>query len=198
MFEEIKNKLNKNLLNSKNLTSNFKFLDNNSKKTIMYNDNFYIPFFYYLGNLIKPKSLFELGLNLSIQSSCFLKSCKTVDYFLGFQQKNEEYYNINIPRSNLNMNYNKDYNFYYGNFFDEGFQKYLNKKFDLIFINQEYNFDKLFEISESLYLNNLNKEGMMVFCDISKKNTFDIFDNMTKGYRNTFENINNKIGVITK
>jgi hypothetical protein len=121
-----------------------------------------------------------------------------VEYFLGFQQKNDEYFNSNLPRSNLNINYKKDYNFYYGKFFDTELQILLNRKFDLIFINQEYSFDKLFEISESIYLNNLNKDGIMIFCDISKKNTFDIFENMTKGYRNTFENINNKIGVIIK
>jgi len=199
MFENIKDKLNKRILNTKNLTSNFKFIDEKSKKTIKYNDEFYIPFFYYLGQAIEPKNLFELGLNLCIQSSCFLKSCKTVEYMLGFQQKNENYFNLNIPKSNLRINYEKKYDLHYGSFFDDEFQKKLNNnKFDLIFINQEYSFDKLFEISESIYLNNLSKDGIMIFSDISKKNTLDIFENISKGYRNITENINNKIGVIIK
>ena len=56
----------------------------------------------------------------------------------------------------------------------------------------------LFAMAFFIYSNNLNKDGVMIFSDISKKNTFDIFDNMTKGYKNLFLNIKNKIGVIIK
>lgn len=198
MFDQIKEKINKKIINSKKLTSNFKFIDQNSKKSIKYNDDLYIPFFYYLGKVIKPKTFLEIGLNIAINSSCFLKSCKTVNYFLGFQQKNDQYYNFNIPKSNLSLNYKQNLDIYYGDFFDNDFQKMLSKKFDLIFFNQEYSYDKMFQILETIYSNNLDKDGMLVFCDITKKNYKDIFLNMSKGYRNKFENIDEKIGVIIK
>lgn len=198
MFKQIKNKLIKKILSSKRLTSNYKFIDQSSKKSIKYNDDFYIPFFYYLGQYIKPKKVLELGLNLAIYSSCFLKSCKTVEYFLGFQQKSNEYFNVNIPKSNLKFNYNKSIQFYYGDFFDIEFQKMINNKFDLIIINQEYSYDKFFEICETIYSNSLEKEGFLILSDISKKNSLDIFNNITKGYNADYENIYNKIGVIKK
>jgi hypothetical protein len=198
MFDSIKKKLNKKTLSSKRLTSNYKFIDEFSNKSIKYNDDFYIPFFYYLGQYFKPQKVLEIGLNLAIYSGCFLKSCKTVEYFLGFQQKSNDFFNINIPKSNLKLNYNKDYEFYYGDFFDNDFQKLLNKKFNLVIINQEYPYDKFFEICENIYSNNIEKDCLMVFSDISKKNNLDIFNNIARGYNISFENIYNKIGVIIK
>jgi hypothetical protein len=199
MFNDIKNKLLKKFLGSNKLTSNYKFIDELSKKSIKYNDDFYIPFFYYLGQYIKPKRFLEIGLNLAIYSGCFLKSCKTVEYFLGFQQKNDKYFNFNIPKSNLKINYKNNLEFYHGDFFDYDFQELINKKkFELIIINQEYSYDKFFEICETIYSNNLEKEGLMIFSDISKKDNLDIFNNMSKGYNLNFENIYNKIGVLIK
>lgn len=198
MLEEIENKLKKNLIKPKQLTSNFKFIDNNSKKAIKYNDDLYIPFFYYLGQHIHPTRVFELGANLAFLSSIFFKSCKSAKYYLGFQQKYNDFFNYNIPRSNLTINYKGLYDFYYGNLFDEDFLQLYSGKFELIIINQEYNYDTLFEITENIYLNKLSKEGFLVFSDLSKKNIFDIFLNITKGYKTQYKIFQNKIGVIIK
>jgi hypothetical protein len=67
-----------------------------------------------------------------------------------------------------------------------------------VFINQEYSYDVFFAICESIYSNNLNKNGIMVMTDLSKKNNLDIFDNISKGYRANNKNFFNKIGVIIK
>jgi len=198
MFNEIEKELNKNIISTRQLTYNFKFIDNNSKKTTKYNDDIYIPFFYHLGKFIEPLKVFELGINLSFLSSVFFKSCKKTEYFLGFQQKSKSYFNTNIARSNLAINYNNKYDIYCGELSDEEFLLLFNKKFDLIIINQEYNYDKMFEITEEFYLNKLNKNGFFVFSDLTKKNIFDIFKNIVKSYNPTHTVVNHKIGVIIK
>lgn len=198
MYDQIDKLLNKKTISSKYLTSNFKFIDNNSKKTIRYNDDLYIPFFFYLGKLISPLSVFELGINLSFLSSVFFKSCKKTEYFLGFQQKSQEYYNTNIARSNLSINYRNKYDIYYGDLNDGDFLNLFDKKFDLVIINQDYSYDKLFEITEDIYINKLNKNGFFVFSDLTKKSIFDIFDNISKGYKTNYKIFQNKIGVIIK
>lgn len=198
MLDEIEKKLNKKIISSSQLTSNFKFIDNKSKKTIKYNDDFYIPFFYYLGQMIEPKKVFELGVNLAFLSSAFFKSCKKTNYFLGFQQITKDYFNTNIARSNLCLNYKNKYDIYCGNLKDENFLNLFENQFDLIIINHNYPYDILFEITEEIYLNKLSKNGIIVFSDLIKNNSFDIFQNMSKGYKLSYKVIKEKIGVLIK
>lgn len=196
-FEKLEELINKSLVDSKKITSGFKLVDQNFKKNIKYNDSQYLPFFYYLGKELKCKNFFELGVNLAIFSGCFFRSCKTVEYYLGFQQKKDDFFNTNIPRSNISLSYRKQCDFYIGDFFDKELQDKMTK-FDLVFINEEYSFDKYFGICESIYLNNLNKDGIMIFSNLNKKNSFDIYENISKGYRLKNKNFFNKIGVLIK
>ena len=72
----LEEKLNKQLP-SRIFLDRMRVLDEDSRKTSAYNDPKYIPFYYWLGTLIKPKSLVEIGFRLGLFSGNFLKSCKT-------------------------------------------------------------------------------------------------------------------------
>jgi len=67
--------------------SSFCLIDNNSKKAAAYNDSRYIPFYYYLGKNIQPKTFVEIGFGIGLCSGTFFKSCSSVETFIAFQQK---------------------------------------------------------------------------------------------------------------
>lgn len=194
MFEQLENDLNKELIGTNILTSNFKLLDENSKKSSSYNDKKYIPFYYHLGKYIKPINMLEIGIDLGFTSSCFLKSCKTVEYVLGFQPKANIYWNKNFYISNIKKNYKKKIDFYYGDFLDRNFIDLLDiKKFDIAIINIKDNYDKLFTLCDLIYLN-LNKEGYIVIDFIKNKKNEEIFFNIANGYKKEYKVFSTRYG----
>lgn len=200
MFEQLEDNLNKSILGTNILTSNFKLLDESSKRSLSYNDRRYIPFYYYLGKYIKPINVLEIGIDLGFISSCFLKSCKTVEYVLGFQPKTKNNWNKNFYLSNIKRNYNKKLEFYYGDFLDKNFlEKIENKKFDLAIINIQDSYDKLFTLCDLIYLN-LNKNGYLVMDFIKNKKNEEIFFNIANGYKKEYKVFSTryKTGVVKK
>ena len=156
--------------------------------------------FYYLGKYISPVNFFELGFDLGLTSSCFLKSCKTVEYFLGFQKKTKDFYNDGLGKSNLRINYKKNFDVYYGDFFDKDFSTFFDKKnFDLMVINSQDEYDKLFSIAESLYLK-LKDKGYLVFNNLNINKNKEIFMNIATGYKKEHRFFGSKypVGILQK
>ena len=199
-LDNIEKDISKGIITSKVLTSRFKFLNENDKKSIIYNDPFYIPFFYHLGKHINPTCFFEMGFDLSLISSCFLKSCKSVEYFLAFQQKTQDAYNEKLAISNLKTNYKKDLNYYCGNFFDQEFLDYFDKKdFDLIIVNSQGSYDELFSAVEYAYMRLKNK-GHLVFNNLNTNKNKEIFLNIAIGYKKEYKVLGTKysVGILEK
>lgn len=200
MLELLENDLKKSLISTKVLTSNFKFIDEASKKSHAYNDSLYIPFYYHLGKYLKPASLLEVGVDLGFISSCFLKSCKTVEYCFGFQSKTEINWDKSLYLSNIKKNYKKNIETYYGDFLDKAFLENIeNKKFDIAIISIKDNYDKLFALCDFIYLN-LNKNGYMIFDHVKNIKNKEIFFNIANGYKKEYKvfETRNITGVIKK
>lgn len=201
MLDLLENDLKKSLVTTKVLTSNFKFIDEASKKSHAYNDNLYIPFYYHIGKYLKPTTMLEVGVDLGFISSCFFKSCKTVDYYLGFQSKKEEVnWDKSLYLSNIKKNYKKQLDVYYGDFLDKSFLDIVeNKKFDIAIININDSFDKLFALCDFIFLN-LNKDGYMIFDFIKNNKSREIFFNIANGYKKEYKvfETRNGTGVLKK
>ena len=132
LYEDVK----KSRVNTSLLCNNFLFISEGSKKSSAYIDPKYIPFYYHLGKYIQPKNMIEVGLRLGLFSSCFLKSCKSVEYFLGFQQKNNEYYSPRFALNNIGFNYSGKIEIIVESKIPD-----LKTKFDLSIINEELDYD---------------------------------------------------------
>jgi hypothetical protein len=119
-------------------------IDENSRKSFAYNDHSYILFYYYLGNLIRPTTLIEIGFRLGLLSGTFLRSCKTVKYFLALQEtKSNEFYSERLGRSNIKDVYKKDLYIHVGDLNDDLFESKLKScEFNLVIINEESSYDK--------------------------------------------------------
>lgn len=135
--------LDKNLVSGRILLDRLRVIDETSRKSAVYSDGRYSGFYYHLGKIISPKSMLEIGFNLGILSCCFLKSCKTVKQYFGFQEKKEEFYSPSLGVANLHDNYKEFAHIYVGKITDEEFVDKLSpNSLDLIILNEEVSFDK--------------------------------------------------------
>ena len=168
--------LKKQLISGKIFLDKLGFIDENSRKTVAYTDPNYVPFYYYLGKFIKPISFLSLNFSLGLLESCFFKSCKSVEYFYGFHQKNKDYYSIRIGNKNLGFKKNKK--IYIGDFRDDNFNKDVENSWDLVLINEELSYDRYLEYLEFIWPY-LNENGLIIcenICyDSAGKNAFISF-----------------------
>lgn len=136
---KIQRLLDKNVISGKVLLDRLRFLDESARNTATYADPMYSGFYYHLGKVLDPVSMMEIGFNLGLLSSCFLKSCKTVKNFYGFQSKKESYYSPRLGTLNLKTNYKNNFDIFIGNITDFTL---IHKNCELIIINEEINYDE--------------------------------------------------------
>lgn len=195
MLEQLEKDLTKSIVTTNMLTSGFKFINESSKRSGAFNDALYIPFYYHLGKYLKPKKLLEIGFDLGFISSCFLKSCNTVDYLLTFQNKLNDNWDRNLGKSNIKKNYKKEFEVHCGELLDkELLDKIEDNAFDLAIINFQGSYDSLFTLCDFIYLK-LNKDGFIVmdFIKSNKKNE-EIFFNIANGYKKEYKVFNTRYG----
>jgi len=133
----------KELVSSRILLNSFRLIDESSRKAASYQDNRYTPFYYHLGKFVQPKHLVEIGFKVGLVSGCFLKSCKSVENFLTFQEKNNDYYSSRLARHNIKDVFKGKFGFYHGQVSDEEFlAEYTKEEWDLILVNQEIPYDE--------------------------------------------------------
>ena len=135
--------ISKQIITSNILLDNLRVINEDSRKTSAYVDPRYIPFYYYLGKYLKPRNIIEIDFSLAFFSTCFIKSCKTVENFLAFQESGEEYYSNNLALKNIKTVYHGHLDYYEGRINDKIFQDIISQnKWDLVLFNEEKNYDK--------------------------------------------------------
>ncbi len=117
-----------------------------------FKDPSYLPFYYHLGTMIKSKKVIEMGFNIGLLSNCFLQGCKTVERYVGFREKNKEYYSPLIGTHNVRDVYKGDF---------EIIDETKDTKFDLIIFGEEIPEDKLKKYT-LLFWEQLPSEGLLI------------------------------------
>jgi predicted O-methyltransferase YrrM len=144
---ELRDKINIDLdrqaISASTLLSKFRVIDEVSRRSSQYCDHRHAPFFYYLGKYVQPKNVLEIGLQLGFFSGCFLKSCCTVENFLTFQSKPDEFYSPRMAIKNIIDSYRKKIDVYVGNVSDDAFLQLLSShSWDMVFLNEETTHDQ--------------------------------------------------------
>lgn len=138
---KLEQKLNKRL-SARVFLDSLRVIDEASRQSAAYNDPLYVPFYYWLGTFAQPKSLIEIGFRLGLFSANFLRACKTVQLFLAFQEKTEDYYSPRLARANVKSHYRRKMFVHVGNIHDERFEFLLKQTvWDLVIINEEVSYD---------------------------------------------------------
>lgn len=179
IVKNIDEELNSQKISGKLLLDRLCIIEESSRKTSAYLDHKYAPFYYYLGKNLPAESFLEVGFSIGLLSCCFLTSCKTTKTFLGFKEKEKEFIPTRIGKVNIRK-FLKKIEIYTGNLYDEELYKKIEKKWDIILINEEKSFDKQLEYLETFwpfvsnngiviveYVNSHkpSKESLMAFCE---------------------------------
>lgn len=184
-ISEIKNDLNRSLNNQfispKILLDKLRLIDENSRKSGQYQDPSYLPFYYHLSKFIFPKSLLQIGLHLALPTCCFLQGNKSVEKILTFQNLDNKFYSERLAISNIkDVSKKIEINYYSGKIFDYEFQKRLENKWDLIFINEISNEEYIKDVLNICW-QYLNLDGIIVIDNaISEKIINSVFLNFCK------------------
>jgi len=159
--KQLEEKLDKQIT-SRVFLDRMRVLDEESRKSAAYNDPKYVPFYYWLGTFIQPKSLVELGFRLGLFSGNFLRGCKTVERFLGYQEKTAEYYSPKLGKSNVKDHFKGQLDIYHGSVNDEAFEKLINKdKWGCAIVNEEVGYDRHREFLDVLW-SKLDADALIV------------------------------------
>jgi len=167
LYLQLNSKLEKSLIPAKILLDKFRVIDESSRKTAPYTDPVYAPFYYYLGTLIEAESVAEIGIRLALLSGCFLKGCKTVKTFLGFQETTEEYYSLRLAKANIKSVFKGKFDFYLGKVTDDAFVDCFTKRnWDVVIINEEMTYDLHRNYLDMIW-EHMTYEGLIVMDYIS-------------------------------
>jgi hypothetical protein len=145
--EEIKSYIEAKL--KKNLPSHvfldrMRLIEEESRRSLAYNNSTYVPFYYWLGTILQAKTLLEVGFRLGLLSGNFLKACKSVNYFLALQEVTTgDFYSERIGKSNIKDCYKGNFYVHVGRYNDDLFvTKLKSVEIDLAIINEEVGYDK--------------------------------------------------------
>lgn len=174
--EGLREKLRLQPISSRTLLDRLRMLDENSRHTSQYQDPRYLPFYYYLSKFVTPKSLLHVGLDLALQSCCFLMGCASVDRFLGFQAEGRAFYSPRMAFSNIKdvRHSGISIEYHYGRMIDSEMESKMSLGFDMVLLTSKMNDDELNEALDVCW-NRLNMDGMIVVDHVSDRKLFKAF-----------------------
>jgi hypothetical protein len=171
-LEEIKSKIELKLnkgLPAHIFLDRMRLIDEGSRQSLAYNNATYVPFYYWLGTILESKTLVEVGFRLGLLSGNFLKSCKTVNYFLALQEvKVGEFYSDRIGKSNIKDHYKGNFFVHTGYYNEDVFTTKLRSlDIDLVIMNEEVGYDK-HRLYYDLVWPQMAKDGIIVVDYLNK------------------------------
>jgi hypothetical protein len=142
LHQEISRELEKGFISSRILLDRLRVPVETYRRSIEYQDQTYVPFYYHLGKFISTRALFQIGLGLGFPICCFLASCKSVEKIFAFDFKSEDHYSPRLAISNIKDSHRGDFAYYSGTISDREFlEKYEVAEWDTAFINIKTSLD---------------------------------------------------------
>ena len=154
--------------NTRVLLNMARMINESDRRTSSYTDPNYIPFYYHLGKLIKPKAVVEVGLRLGLTGAAFLRSCQSVEEYLALQVLNgDDYYSSRLAKANIRDHYRGVLYTHAGSIEDDNFSASLEARlWDLVVINDEFSYDDHLLTLETLWP--CVSSGGYLVCDYTK------------------------------
>lgn len=162
LAEAVGGKMARGLITPGILLSKCRLIDDASRLSSAYTDPMYVPFYYHLGTLVRPRAVVEIGFRLGLHSACFFRGCPTAENFLGFQQTSDSFYTDRLAKANVRDWYKKAMTVYVGETTDEGFQtRFGGGAWDVVLVNEETTYDKHSEYLDLAWAD-MADEGILV------------------------------------
>lgn len=157
---EIQKKLTIGAMSSRILLSCTKVFDESVRSCSIYADNRNFPFYYYLGQQVKPKKVIQVGPYLGLPAACFLQSSRSVKEWLCVGERSR------ITESNIKLHCKG-----WVVLVDWGSSFYEQNKSDIAFLSQQFSKEETMEYMEFLW-DHLESEGLLVVDYITASNAF--------------------------
>lgn len=128
------------------------------------NDPTFMPFYYYLGTLIKDTdNLFEIGFDLGLPSCCFMSGSKNVKNFLAFRKKDKIFHAKRLGVSNVHNTLRKKFNLWVGEESDpELIKSVLSFKWNCVIICDELASENTHKAYLDLIWSQISDNGIVV------------------------------------
>lgn len=173
-FATLCSKLDKLYISTDILLGSVKLLDSSSRNTASFNDNRYLPFYYYLGKEIKhPISVIQIGTKLGLVGACFMQGCSHVADWHAIEDGSDQRFPTNIIKSNLKK-YCKgisDLETTIATISDDSSE---DDFYDIAFLSEKYDKDNIQSYLEFLW-HRLKPEGLLVVDYIQNEVNLDVF-----------------------
>lgn len=158
----LEEKLVKSLMLSRILVGKARMIDEQSRLTSAYTDPHYLPFYYYLGSLIEPQNVVEIGFRLGLLGSCLMQGCKTIQTYLAAQEPTESFYSPRLGRANVKDHFKGELIIHTGLITDNYFIDTLDSRlWDLAIVNEEVGYDKHMAYLDMLW-ERMSVDGLIV------------------------------------
>lgn len=96
-FDVLQKKLDKGLIPATVLLSRAKVYNEEARASYAMTDNRHFPFYYYLGQLVEPRNVLQIGPYFGLPAMCFMQTCKTIESWYVIGERNS------LVESNLRM-----------------------------------------------------------------------------------------------
>lgn len=161
-----------------------------------FTDPQYLPFYYFLGSLIEPRRVIQVGRRLGLVGSCFMQGCKTVETWVAYEITPEP---PSMSIKNLKMYAQKPEFVGCARSVSEEFSLHENCRVDLAIISDLCPKDKLRHYMSVLW-EHLESEGLLVVDYIdhdAMRESFDEFCRVQNRESLKFKT-RHGVGIITK
>lgn len=165
-FQLLAQKIYKSNLSTRHLLSQARLIDEKSRNSPAFDDPKYMPVYYRLGQELQPKKVLEIGFELGLKAACLLLGSQQTESYVGFQNKQEEYYALRLGRSNVKTVYDKSLDVTLGDLTDLE-ESIKSKSFDMAILGDR----TLLDIRPWLNLiwNHVDEEGLIIVDYIEEK-----------------------------
>ena len=140
--------------------------------------------------------MLDIGFRLGLFSSCFFRSCQTVENLLAFQQKTDEYYSPRLGVKNIIDHYHKKIYVHMGSVTDDRFLESLREStWDFVIINEEVSYGE-HRLLLDLVWTYVSPGGLIVMDYIDKhKPAKEIYYDFCKVHRREPVTVKSRYGV---
>lgn len=176
-LSELKNKidfdLSRGLVDPRVLLGKYIVVDEAVRKGTQYQDPIYMPFYYYLGKYITPKTMLEVGFGLGFASGCFFQSNPNLDYFFAIQPEPQEYYTPRFGIKNIKKHYKGKLDIFAGDIISCSDIIAANS-WDAVLFNQKLTYDTT-RLYLELIWQYMSDDGIMVVDNLLEETTKKAF-----------------------
>lgn len=180
--DQVATRMSQSFLSPKALLSKMSILDDPIRTSSVYHDPNYLPFYFHLGRVLKPRSIFCLGAELGLQVGCLLEGCQDPQRVVCLQPPSEDTYSSRIAVSNIKFVAGKHFpiSLGIGTINDDAAAAIKGYRFDLAMIVVSMPVDDLMESMDFCW-SLLGDDGLMVVDMLDDRNAGVVFEDFCKG-----------------